>query len=175
MSDAGLYHDPWPEPVPPDFADVTIGIARTEPAYTNRKPVREVEQLFMDCIDAAERSIYIENQFLTAPRIAERLAGRLRACPRLEVLIVCPERHDSWLEAHIMRVGRTGFAKILREAGGGRVLLMYPQIESDDCKKNTMVHAKVMIGHGRVSFHRSELTLYIEQGHELADLTTSTR
>jgi len=26
------------------------------------------------------------------------------------------------------------------------------------------------IGHGRVSFHRSEFTLYIEQGHELADL-----
>ena len=26
------------------------------------------------------------------------------------------------------------------------------------------------IGHGRVSFHKSEFTLYIEQGHERADL-----
>jgi len=26
------------------------------------------------------------------------------------------------------------------------------------------------IGHGRVSFHRSEFALYVEPGHELADL-----
>ena len=150
LPSADVRSDPWPEFVPPDFVDATIGIARTEPAYANRKPVREVERLFTDCIDAAERSIYIENQFLTAPRIAERIAARLRACPGLEVLIVCPERHDSWLEAHIMRVGRSAFAKILREAGGDRALLMYPQIESDDSKKNTMVHAKVMIVDDRI-------------------------
>jgi phospholipase D1/2 len=150
LSPADVANDPWPESVPPDFADVIIGIARTEPAYANRKPVHEVERLFLDCIDAAERSIYIENQFLTAPRIAERLAARLRACPRLEVLIVCPERHDSWLEAHIMRVGRTAFAKILREAGADRVQLMYPQVESNGFTKNTMVHAKVMIVDDRI-------------------------
>jgi phospholipase D1/2 len=137
--------DPWPGSVPPDFTNVTIGIARTEPPYANREPVHEVEQLFIDCIDAAERSIYIENQFMTAPRIAERLAARLRACPDLEVLIVCAERHDSWLEAHIMRAGRTAFGKILHEAGSGRVLLMYPQVESEGCTKNTMVHSKVFI------------------------------
>jgi phospholipase D1/2 len=145
LQPADVANDPWPEFLQPDFANVAIGIARTEPAYANRKPIHEVERLFMDCIDAAKSLIYIENQFLTAPRIAERLAARLRACPDLEVLIVCPERHDSWLEAHIMRVGRTAFAKILREVGGDRVLLVYPQVESDGCKKNTMVHAKVMI------------------------------
>lgn len=144
-ADSGAIYDPWPENVTPDFRDLAIGIARTLPRYEEQRQVREVEQLFLDCIDVAERAIYIENQFLTASRIAEKLAERLRAMPDLEVLIVSPDAHESWLEAHSMQAGRMRFAKTLRAADAERVHLAYPHVGDGDAGTATMVHAKVMI------------------------------
>ncbi len=142
--------DPWPDPVEPHFTDVEIGIARTQPVYEQQEQVEEVAQLFLDSIDAAERSIYIENQFLTAPAIAERLAKRLRERPELEVLIVAPDSHDSWLEAQSMRAGRMRFTKTLQEAGGERVFLAYPKVADGERASAVMVHAKVMVVDDRI-------------------------
>jgi phosphatidylserine/phosphatidylglycerophosphate/cardiolipin synthase-like enzyme/uncharacterized membrane protein YdjX (TVP38/TMEM64 family) len=137
--------DPWPDHVQPDFTYIDIGVARTLPPYEDQPAVREVERLFFDCIDAAERTIYIENQFLTAPRIAERLAQCLRERPALEVLIVSPDAHESWLEAHSMHAGRVRFAQTLRDAAANRVYLAYPHVAAGHRDSATMVHAKVMI------------------------------
>src|SRR5262245_18602242 len=60
------HGDPWPEIVRPDFTDVEIGIARTQPRFDHEEPVYEAETLFADSIDRAEREIYIENQFLSS-------------------------------------------------------------------------------------------------------------
>ena len=137
--------DPWPDNVRPDFTDVEVGIARTEPGYANRNPVHEVERLFFDCIDAAEHTIYIENQFLTAPHIAERLAQRLREKSDLEILIVVPATHKSWLEAQIMCAGRVRFAAELNDVSKERVSIVFPQVTDGKRSAATMVHAKVMI------------------------------
>src|SRR5665213_1686281 len=138
--------DPWPDGLAPDLTDVDIGIARTQPSYNDGVPAHEVQQLFFDSIDAAEHTIYIENQFLTAPAIAQRLLKRLRERPDLELLIVSPESHASWLEAQSMRAGRARFSKILREAGGERTWLAHPQVTGEGGgRTSTMVHAKVMI------------------------------
>lgn len=137
--------DPWPDHVRPDFTAVDIGIARTQPLYEGQAETHEVEQLFLDCIDAAERTIYIENQFVTAPVIAERIAARLRARPELEVLIVSPDIHDSWLESHSMQAGRIRFVAIVGAAAPGRVHLVHPQVADNGRSAATMVHAKVMI------------------------------
>jgi phospholipase D1/2 len=142
---ASIEGDPWPEHVAPHFTDVDVGIARTQPRYEEQQQVREVERLFLESIDAAKRTIYIENQFLTAPAIARRIAERLRACPALEVLIVSPDAHESWLEAHSMHSGRIRFGAILREAGGARAHLTYPQVTDGRHSSAVMVHAKVMI------------------------------
>ncbi len=137
--------DPWPDHVTPDFTDVEIGIARTQPRYEGQTDIREVQRLFLDSIDAAERSIYIENQYLTVAAIAERLARRLRDRPDLELLIVAPQSHDSWLEAHSMRAGRIAFTRTVKEAGGDRVHLVYPKVSDGERDGATMVHAKVMV------------------------------
>lgn len=142
--------DPWPRNVKPDFTDVEVGIARTQPRYEDEKQRCEVEQLFLDCIDAAERTIYIENQFLTAPRIAQRLAERLKACPELEVLIITLDSHESWLEAHSMLTGRIRFTQTLRQVAGDRVLVANPQVTDGERTATVMVHAKVMIVDDRI-------------------------
>jgi phospholipase D1/2 len=139
------HGDPWPEAVRADFTDVDVGIARTQPRYDEEEPVREAETLFTDSIDLAEREIYIENQFLSSPLIADRLADRLNRCPGLEVVIVAPRSHDSWVERHTIRNGRIRFWRRIHAAGGDRVRLLYPAVEQGGQATDTMIHSKVMV------------------------------
>ena len=138
--------DPWPGGVAPDITEIEVGIARTVPADEETKDIREVEALFFDAIDRAERSIYIENQFLTAIRLAKRLAKRMRERPELEVVTIVPNAHHSWLEAQIMRTGRVRFVHVLEQAGvAGRFALLYPYVTDGERSVDVMVHSKVMV------------------------------
>ncbi len=137
--------DPWPTDVIPDFTEVDIGIARTQPCYDDQTEVREAEALFIDSIAAAQHSIYIENQFVTSAPIARALVRRLRERKHLEVLIIAPRRHESWVEAKTMRNGRIRFWRMVHKAGGGRVRLMYPEVKEEGKSSQTMIHSKVMV------------------------------
>jgi phosphatidylserine/phosphatidylglycerophosphate/cardiolipin synthase-like enzyme/uncharacterized membrane protein YdjX (TVP38/TMEM64 family) len=140
----------WPDGIDADFRDVEVGIARTQPAYAAQPQVREVEALFLASIGQAERSIYIENQFLTSLKVATALAERLRQRPELELLMVAPKTHDSWLETRSIRYGRIRFMRELAADDiAPRVRLMYPEVakgrRKGHIKTHTMVHSKVMI------------------------------
>ncbi len=137
--------DPWPANVVADFIDAEIGISRTQPRFREEAPAHEVERLFLESIDRAERTIYIENQFATSTRIAARLAARLRDKPALEVVIVVPHAHESFLESRTMRNGRIRFWNAVRAAGGHRVRLVSPAVTRGDRTVDVMVHSKVMI------------------------------
>jgi phospholipase D1/2 len=138
--------DPWPDSVKPDFTDVGVGIARTQPPMEGSAEVREVERLFLDSIDNAEKSIYIENQFFTSSLLADRIARRLREQRDLEVLLIGPQNYESWIEARTMRNGRLRFIRTFQEAGvADRVRLLYPHVEERGKATDTMMHAKVMI------------------------------
>jgi phospholipase D1/2 len=139
------FGDPWPDSVRPDFSNVDVGIARTQPRYESEGAVREVETLFIDSIALAEREIYIENQFLSSPLIADRLAERLRRRPDLQVVMVAPRSPESWIERHTMRNGRIRFWRRVRAAGGDRVRLLYPAVEQGGRTTDTMIHSKVMV------------------------------
>ena len=139
------HGDPWPETVYADFTDVDVGIARTQPRYDGGDAIREAETLFVDSIELAEREIYIENQLLSSALIADRLADRLSRCPELEVVIVAPRTHDSWVERHTMRNGRIRFWRRIHAAGGNRVRLVYPAVEQGGRATDTMIHSKVMV------------------------------
>lgn len=138
--------DPWPDSVAPDFREVAVGISRTVPLGAGDAEVREVESLFLDSIGSAERTIYIENQFLTCTPIAERLAATLRARPRLEAVMVAPQNYTSWIETHTMRNGRIRFRRALEEAGvADRARLLYPEVREGERVTDTMIHSKVCI------------------------------
>lgn len=137
--------DPWPESFEPDFTDVEIAIARTQPRYHREEEVREAEALFVESIGRAEHTIYIENQFMTSGVVASALARRLRERPGLEVLMVAPRSHDSFVERRTMRNGRIRFWRTLKAAGGDRVRLVYPSIEKKGQSTYTMIHSKIMV------------------------------
>jgi phospholipase D1/2 len=146
LSPPAVPDDAWPAEIAPQFRDVTVGIARTMPPHDLQRPVREVETLFHDMLQSAERSIYVENQFISSTKIAATLIERLRQRPHLEAVIVTPRTHNGWLEHRVMLTGRIRFAQMLGEAGvADRVRMLYPLVTDGDRDAAVMVHSKLMV------------------------------
>lgn len=138
-------HDPWPAEVMPDFRDVDIAVARTEPVYGGRTEVREVERSYLDMIAAAQNHLYLESQYFTSERIGAALAARLASPRGPEVVLVLPLRTGGWLERHTMDVLRRRLLAMLRQADRyGRLRVYYPDVPGlhDACIN---VHAKILI------------------------------
>jgi phospholipase D1/2 len=137
--------DAWPRELLPDVEHVEVAIARTDPACDGRPAVREVETLYLDSVAAAQRWIYLENQYVTSNAIRDALAGRLREPTGPEVVMVLPRTCSGWLEESTMGALRSAFLATLREADRhGRLRVFYPRLTAaDDVCLN--VHAKVMV------------------------------
>ncbi|MBE0626503.1 MAG: VTT domain-containing protein [Burkholderiales bacterium] len=135
----------WPRTVEPEFRDLAIAIARTEPEHRGAEPVREVLRLYLDGIRAAERSVYIENQYFTAPVIGQAIAERLSEPDGPEFVIVTRRTGGGWLERNTMEVLRARLIKRLApEDGRGRLRVYYP--EQAGLGGNCIdLHSKLMI------------------------------
>ena len=140
------WPDPWPEGLEPDLTDIEVGIARTMPPRGEAPAVREIERLYLDMIRAARRTIYIENQYFTAPRIAAALAERLAEPDGPEIVLVLRLLSHGWLEEATMHVLRTRLVSQLKAADRhGRFHVYHPHIPGlpESCCLD--VHAKLMI------------------------------
>jgi phosphatidylserine/phosphatidylglycerophosphate/cardiolipin synthase-like enzyme/uncharacterized membrane protein YdjX (TVP38/TMEM64 family) len=140
----------WPSLVEPDFTSIDLGIARTIPAYEGREEIREVEALYLDSIQAAERFIYIENQYLSSHAIGQALARKLEEHEGPEVIIVGPEQTGGWLEQHTMDVLRGRLLRNLRAADQYDRLRVYFVKLAEDPHTALMIHAKLMIVDDRI-------------------------
>lgn len=140
-------HDsnPWPASIAADFHNVQIGIARTLPALDGRELVREVEQLYLDSIAAAQQFIYIENQYLTSKRIGDALSQRLSEEDGPKIVIVMPRETGGWLEQHTMDVLRARLLRRLRDADRHNHLRVYCVSLGGNPPVALMVHAKLMV------------------------------
>lgn len=136
---------PWPREVTPDLEKISIGIARTEPEFKTYSAVREVERLYVDAIAAAQRFIYIENQYLSAPQIEEALAARLQEPQGPEVVLVLPLRTGGWLERNTMDLLRGQVLTGLFEANKHGRLRVYCPVTPGHSNQCIMVHAKVLV------------------------------
>jgi phosphatidylserine/phosphatidylglycerophosphate/cardiolipin synthase-like enzyme/uncharacterized membrane protein YdjX (TVP38/TMEM64 family) len=144
-------NDPWPSGLEPDLTGVEVGIARTIPPRGEIPAVREVERLYLDMIGAARHTLYIENQYFTAPRIAAALEKRLGEPDGPEIVLVLRLLSHGWLEEHTMHVLRTRLIERLRKADRfGRFHVYYPHVPGlkDGCCLD--VHSKLMIVDDRV-------------------------
>ncbi len=146
LEPADLDTDPWPGCVTPQFTDLDTGVARTVARYCGEGEIREIEAVYVAAIRAAERFIYIENQYVTAGVVAEALIERLHDNPRLQVLFVCPRAPGGWLEASTMGASRERIMARIAEAGvDDRVRFVEPVVKAGDDEQAVMVHAKLMI------------------------------
>jgi uncharacterized membrane protein YdjX (TVP38/TMEM64 family)/phosphatidylserine/phosphatidylglycerophosphate/cardiolipin synthase-like enzyme len=139
-------HDPWPDSLEPDLTGVEVGVARTMPPRGEMPGVREVERLYLDMIAAARRTIYIENQYFTAPRIGAALEKRLGEPEGPQIVLVVRLLSHGWLEEHTMHVLRTRLIAQLKKADHhGRFRVYYPHIPGLPERCCLDVHSKLMI------------------------------
>jgi phosphatidylserine/phosphatidylglycerophosphate/cardiolipin synthase-like enzyme len=136
-------HDPWPASVRPDMERAPVAIVRTEPAWHGREVVQEWEKLTFASIAMARRCLYLENQYFTAPDIAEAIARRLAEPDGPEIVLVSTERSPSWFDrltmdrTRSMVIGRLKAADVF-----GRFRAWCPETSSG---QPVIVHAKLAV------------------------------
>ena len=148
---SGGDDDPWPASFAPDLQSVEVGIARTAPPRGELPAIKEVEKLYLDMIAAAKKTLYIENQYFTAPRIAAALEKRLAEPDGPEIILVLRLLSHGWLEEHTMHILRTRLIERLRKSDKhGRFHVYYPHVPGLAAGCCLDVHSKLMIVDDRV-------------------------
>ncbi|CAN5259701.1 phospholipase D-like domain-containing protein [soil metagenome] len=149
----GEEGDPWPECTPPDFHNVHVGFARSQPAWRSHPEARESERLHLTSIAAAKTCIYMENQYFASPLIAEALAARLEEPDGPQVVLVSTQHSPSWFDQMTMDRTRLTFLQRLKSAdeigrraqgkeGGGNLHAYCPLTKKG---ATIIVHAKLTI------------------------------
>jgi len=134
----------WPQNKRVDLADTMVAVARTLPAYKGRPEVREIEALYKDAIAAAQKYIYIENQYFTSAAVIDALHKCLAKEKGPEVVLVLPYESDGWLARSTMDAIRSRVGNDLRKADSHhRLRIVHPVL--DESGSPLFVHSKVMI------------------------------
>jgi phospholipase D1/2 len=136
--------DPWPA-VPSELGPAPVGIARTSADQERGPLVQEVLAVTLEAIARARRTIFIENQFLTAGAVGEALARRLEEPEGPEVVLVLPKLESGWLEQSSMGILRARLLSRLRQADRhGRLQALHPVAPGlgTGCLN---VHSKVLV------------------------------
>lgn len=135
--------DCWPESLTPDFTEMRVAIARTQPELPDAEPVKEIEALYVDLIATARRHIYAESQYFASRRIAEAIAARLAEPDGPEVVVINPAHADGWLEQTAMDTARARLFQALKQRDmHGRLRIYHPETRSGS---PIYVHAKILV------------------------------
>ena len=133
----------WPDDLEPDFEGVDVAISRTRAEYDGSEEIREIEQLYLDMIAAADRFVYFENQYFTCGKIAAAIAERLNEDDPPEFVMVMPKTADGWLEQMAMDAARVQLVREIAKAKhGNRLKVYYPRTKGGE---PIYVHAKTAI------------------------------
>lgn len=133
----------WPEALAVDFRNIRIGIARSAPEMPDWPATREIEQLTLDMIARARRSIYAESQYFASRRIAEALARRLDEPDGPDIVIINPRSADGWLEPIAMDSARARLYEALRHRDTHHRLRMFHPYTLGGSA--IYIHAKILI------------------------------
>ena len=133
----------WPSKTKVAFRNANVGLARSEPLWGHHPELRETERLHLASIAAAQRIIYMENQYFASPIMAEAIAARLVERQGPEVVLVSTQHSPSWFDQVTMDRTRILFLKRLKEADRhGRLTAVSPVTPKG---KPIIVHSKLTI------------------------------
>ncbi len=133
----------WPGKIKPAFANIDVGISRTNAAWRGYPESRENEALHLASIRAAKTCIYMENQYFTSPLIADELAKRLAERDGPEVIIVSTEHSPSYFDQVTMDRTRLTFIQTLKSADRHGRFHAYTPVTT--LGRTIIVHAKLTI------------------------------
>lgn len=149
--------DIWPASLELDFEHESIAFALTYSAYKDYPAVTQVETLHLDRIAAAERYIYLENQYLSSHAIADALAKRLGEPNGPEVILIITRDTGGWLEEGTLGLLRSRLLEKLRSADTHKRFKAYfPHVSDQEGNESQVyVHAKAMICDDATLLHGS--------------------
>jgi phosphatidylserine/phosphatidylglycerophosphate/cardiolipin synthase-like enzyme len=139
---------PEPLPEPPATGRHAAQVLRTYPARLRRYPFaplgeRSIANAYRKVFARARRLIYVEDQYLWAPFVAELLADALRANADLRIIAVVPRYPDKeGVSRWPSLVGREQAITVCRAAGGDRFSIYDLENEAGT---PVYVHAKVVV------------------------------
>lgn len=129
----------------------TVALTRTWPRMKDppTTPIREIYELHVRAIAAAERVIYFENQYLSSDEIADALERRMVASsdPPLEIVFVLPSQSAGFKERISIGVYQ---AKLLERLGkvaartGHHFGVYYSATRGKQGEVPVFIHAKVL-------------------------------
>lgn len=138
----------WPDGLWTTFRDLDIAVSRSAPELGDRDAVREIEELYVDQIRAARRTVYAESQYFASRRIAEAIAHRLEEPDGPEIVVINPISAQGWLEPIAMDTARARLVEALKRIDRhDRFRLYHPVNEGGE---DIYVHAKILIVDDRV-------------------------
>lgn len=133
----------WPAHVEPDLWRPRVGIVRTAPHWKEAPEIHENLALHLAAIARARRTLYIENQYLTAAVIVEALARRLREPTGPVIVVVGPDKSPSSFDRLTMDAARHEAIRQLRAADAHGRFFAYSARTARGA--TVIVHSKVMV------------------------------
>ncbi|HKL26901.1 MAG TPA: VTT domain-containing protein [Desulfuromonadales bacterium] len=137
--------DCWPASVDPELENAKVAILRTEPKYAGRSEVDEIERFYKAAIEQGEKTIYIENQYLTSHVIGQALEKSLKQKQGPEILILQPKKCSGWLEEETMgRLRHRLLSRLNAADHQNRLKVCYPD-RTDLGGSVINVHSKIIL------------------------------
>ena len=133
----------WPDGLEPDFENVDVAIARTQPETDFQDAITEIEQLYIDLIASAKKFIYAESQYFASQKIAAAIAARLREKNGPEIVILNPVTSEGWLEPEVMDTKRARLIKALMDVDHESRFRIFHAL--NEAGSEIYVHAKIII------------------------------
>ena len=138
--------DLWPESLKPDFTDTPVAVVRTFASWKKLPEITEGMTNSLDALGAAQRIIYMEAQYLTAPKVGDVLAEALARAQGPEVVIIVRRLFTSKLERFIMGGNQARLIQRLRRCDRyGRLGVYYPVVPQGSEDLPITVHSKAMV------------------------------
>jgi phospholipase D1/2 len=115
------------------------------------KSFREIRQLFLDAIDAAECLIYIENQYFSSEALYKGLVRRMTKKKRapLEIVLVIAKDAEGLLEQLSIGIAQNRIVRGLQQAArnnGHHLGIYYPaSVGADGTELPTYIHSKCLL------------------------------
>lgn len=137
----------WPACIETNFEQAKAAFALTYSEYKDYPAVTQIEQLHLEMIAAAERYIYLENQYLSSHTITDALIERLREADGPEIILILTQDTGGWLEEGTLGLLRCRLLEKLVQADRHKRFGAYfPHVsDTDGNESQVYVHAKAMI------------------------------
>lgn len=134
---------PWPPGVLPDLIGQDVALVRTQPKWRKNPEINEGLDLHLAVIMGARKTLYIENQYLTARTVVEALCRRLAEPDGPEIVTIGPAASPSFFDRMTMDSARTTAIERLTKADvHGRFRAYNARTRHDE---PIIVHSKTMI------------------------------